>query len=83
MTVTVVRGFEGTEKSAATGREGGQISYIKGSIGDKPVLGENLVFGSTSMKDDTFWLAEIILQCLAKRWDDNLALTESKIITNS
>jgi hypothetical protein len=81
--VTVVRGFEGIEKSATTGREGGQVSYIKGSIGDKPELGENLVFGSTSLKDDTFGLAEIILQCLAKGLDENLALTESKIITNS
>ena len=83
MTLTVVRGFEGIEKPATTGKEGGQISYIKGSIGDRPILGEALLSGATIVQSDLLGLGEIMLQCLPKCFGDNLAPLETNIITNS
>lgn len=83
MTLTVVRGFEGVEKSGTTAKEGGQISYIKGSIGDRPVLGEALLSASTIVQGDVLGLGEVMLLCLPKCFGDNLASLETNMITNS
>ncbi len=82
MVLTFSRGIEGVEKSAVTGREGGQISYIKGSIGDKPVLDEVFLFGSNLMQDDTFGLSDFMLQCFGSCLTENLELNETYVITN-
>ena len=79
----IVRGQVGRENTWNIGQEGGFVAYLRGSIGDRPVLSEAMVLGDVRVLDDSCGRSEAALLGDGRLGMTRQVYAESTVIMNS